>query len=149
VCIVGRLNSLNGYETDWVFHRHTGCLKEFLTVTGWWCLMQFLLLKQCHLRQLRLDGRCEGCIVGKFLLALCSEVRLINMTSILWMKIYVFSSCVCCDRPLEFHGAKCRNLAVIWVLVSIVVRRFSIVPICSNRLYIVYKWLVIFDSSYY
>jgi hypothetical protein len=39
---------------------------------------------------------------------------------------------------LAFHKASCRNLTIIYVLVSTVVRRFSIVPICSKILFIIF-----------
>jgi hypothetical protein len=48
---------------------------------------------------------------GKFEVAYFSEVQF-NMTSMLWMETEDFSSSVRCDRPLAFHKASCKNLAI-------------------------------------
>jgi hypothetical protein len=58
----------------------------------------------------KMDGSYDRSFRYLFPVKYFSEV---NIMSVLWMEINVFSSSVYCIRPLAFHKASCRNLAII------------------------------------
>jgi hypothetical protein len=76
--------------------------------------MEFFIIIAAPPRAVRLDGSYGSVysweVLDRFFSVKC--ISEINMTSVLWLKINVFSFSVCCIRLLAFHKASCRKLAI-------------------------------------